>query len=241
MKELVYKNNSGKDVTTSLLIAETFGKEHKNVLRDIEALDCSTEFNALNFEPIEYFDSRNRSQKAFEITKDGFSFLVMGYTGGKAAQFKEQFIYEFNRREALLKNDEYILSRAFSILNEKTKLLEAELSESKKIIEIQAPKVDYYDAVINAAGLFPISKIAQQANMSAKKLNEILREKKVQRKVNGTWMLTAPYLNKGYANLKTYSYEDGLGQKRTSQQLQWTEKGKVFIMELLGLAKPAPV
>jgi phage antirepressor YoqD-like protein len=101
------------------------------------------------------------------------------------------------------------------------------------------PKVEYYDKVINSEGLFPITLIAQQVNMTARRLNEILKEKKIQRRVNGTWVLTATYLNKGYANLKTYTFEDSHGQKRTNQQLQWTEKGKAFIMEVLGLVSKA--
>jgi len=102
-EEIVITSPSGKDVTTSLIIAEVFGKEHYNVLRDIESLECSREFNALNFEVISYTDSQNRTQRAYEITKDGFSFLVMGYTGVKAAEFKELFINEFNKRDAMLR------------------------------------------------------------------------------------------------------------------------------------------
>ncbi|MHB1421115.1 MAG: Rha family transcriptional regulator [Bacillota bacterium] len=55
-------------------------------------------FNLHNFGEITYTDSRNREQKAYEITKDGFSFLVMGYTGEKAAQFKENFIKVFKQK-----------------------------------------------------------------------------------------------------------------------------------------------
>jgi Rha family phage regulatory protein len=235
--ELVYKNSNGKDVTTSLLVAETFGKRHDIVLRDIESLECSQEFNLLNFVEIEYKDQRNRTQKAYEMTKDGFSFLVMGYTGAKAAKFKETFIIEFNKREALLKNDDYILTRAFSIMTERNKLLEQELKAKDHVILIQAPKAEYYDKVISADGLFPISLIAQQIGMTARKLNEILKEKKVQRRVNGTWILNAKYVGMGYANLKTYTFQDNNGKDRTNQQLYWSEKGKAFILELLGYVK----
>lgn len=95
--ELVYKSKYGKALTTSLIVARVFGKEHKNVLRDIENLSCSETFNRLNFERITYKDARNREQTAYQMTKDGFSFLVMGYTGDKAGQFKETFINEFNK------------------------------------------------------------------------------------------------------------------------------------------------
>jgi len=85
--------------TTSLQVAKIFNKKHDNVLRDIEKLDVSEAFNRLNFEAITYHDSRNREQKMYQICKDGFVFLVMGYRGQAAAQFKEAYIQEFNRRE----------------------------------------------------------------------------------------------------------------------------------------------
>ena len=89
--ELVYKSKDGKALTTSLKIAEVFSKEHKNVMRDIENLSCSSNFNRLNFERITYKDARNRERQAYQMTKDGFTILVMGYTGAKAMAFKEGF------------------------------------------------------------------------------------------------------------------------------------------------------
>lgn len=56
----------------SLQVAEYFGKHHDKVVRDIEALDCSPEFNAANFGVIKYTDSRGRKQKAYAMTRDGF-------------------------------------------------------------------------------------------------------------------------------------------------------------------------
>ena len=66
-------------VCDSLQIAETFKKEHKNVIRDIECLDCSEQFRRLNFELSSYRNQQNKRQKKYLITKDGFTFLVMGY------------------------------------------------------------------------------------------------------------------------------------------------------------------
>ena len=79
--DLVRTNQQGNNITTSLIVAQVFGKEHAKVVRDIENLSCSSNFNAANFGVIEYNDSRGRIQRAYEMTKDGFSFLVMGYTG----------------------------------------------------------------------------------------------------------------------------------------------------------------
>ena len=115
MESLIITSESGKDVTTSLLIAKTFKKEHAKVLRDIENLNCSNEFSEANFGLTSYTDASNRQSKMYELTKDGFSFLVMGYTGEKAGEFKERFIFEFNKREALLKNDDFIVQKALSI------------------------------------------------------------------------------------------------------------------------------
>lgn len=93
---------SEKPAVSSLDVAETFGKEHKNVLRDIENIGCSEEFNRLNFEPISYVDVMNRTQKAYIMTRDGFTLLVMGYTGNLAMKFKEAYIRQFNAMESAL-------------------------------------------------------------------------------------------------------------------------------------------
>ncbi|WP_412612633.1 Rha family transcriptional regulator [Candidatus Pseudoruminococcus sp.] len=97
------KKNEEVLTTTSRDVAEVFGKEHKNVLRDIETLQCSEDFRKLNFEPTSYTDSWNRKQKEYIMTRDGFTLLVMGYTGEKAMQFKEAYIKAFNEMEKELK------------------------------------------------------------------------------------------------------------------------------------------
>ncbi|EIP2642360.1 Rha family transcriptional regulator [Salmonella enterica] len=90
---------NGRAVTTSVAVAEYFRKMHKDVLKKIDNLDCSTEFTERNFAPSEYTDSTGRTLPAYQITKNGFVFLVMGFTGKKAAAFKEAYIAEFDRME----------------------------------------------------------------------------------------------------------------------------------------------
>ena len=82
--------------TSSLKVAEAFGKRHDNVVRSIQSIECSQEFNALNFEAVEYLDKKGEKRTLWEMTKDGFMFLVMGFTGKKAAQVKEAYIKAFN-------------------------------------------------------------------------------------------------------------------------------------------------
>lgn len=92
--------HDGKAVTSSRSVSEYFRKLHKDVIRKIESLDCSPEFTGRNFTLSEYTDSTGRKLPMYEMTKDGFVFLVMGFTGKKAAAFKEAYIAEFNRMEA---------------------------------------------------------------------------------------------------------------------------------------------
>lgn len=93
---------NGRAVTSSLAVAEYFRKPHKDVLAKISRLDCSVEFTERNFSPSEYTDSTGRKLPMYQITKNGFVFLVMGFTGKKAAAFKEAYIAEFDRMEAEL-------------------------------------------------------------------------------------------------------------------------------------------
>ncbi|MDY6065310.1 MAG: Rha family transcriptional regulator [Finegoldia sp.] len=115
IKELVPMNDyglfaDGKEIARvdSRFVAEAFGKRHDNVVRDIEKIiepksGLSEEFIALNFEEINYADGRNRKQKAYALTRDGFTILVMGYTGKKAMRFKELYIRQFNEMEEFIK------------------------------------------------------------------------------------------------------------------------------------------
>jgi Rha family phage regulatory protein len=106
MDELVnlgVENQNGIPVVSSRKVAEVFGKEHKDVLKAIDNLDCSSDFNKRNFTPVKYKDKKGEQRREILMTRDGFVFLAMGFTGEKAAKFKEAYIAEFNRRGDELK------------------------------------------------------------------------------------------------------------------------------------------
>lgn len=110
---------NGQPVTTSLKVAEIFGKLHKNVLRDIQEKilpHVSSDFAQLNFEPSSYVNEQNKHQPMYYITRDGFTMVAMGYTGAKAMKFKEAYINEFNKMEAMLQkrrpNNEDLIDQA---------------------------------------------------------------------------------------------------------------------------------
>lgn len=100
--ENIVEIDEGGMFTTSLIVARAFEKEHFNVLRDIEKLECSEEFRAINFEAAEYEDAQGKMRPAYRLTRDGFAFLAMGFTGKKAAAWKEKFLEAFSAMERAL-------------------------------------------------------------------------------------------------------------------------------------------
>ena len=90
-------------VTTSKALAQIFGKEHKNVLQSIERLECGNDFRQLNFQPAKYKDEQGKRRPMYRLTRDGFAMIAFGFTGKKAAKFKEAFIKRFNDMEAWIK------------------------------------------------------------------------------------------------------------------------------------------
>ena len=94
---------AGQITATSLQVAEHFGKRHTHVLRSIRNLQVSEEFSRLNFGPRDYFDERGKVQPMYDISRDGFAMLAMGFTGKEAARWKEAYISTFNAMEAKLR------------------------------------------------------------------------------------------------------------------------------------------
>ena len=129
MKEMIPKDDYGifvdsKDTARvdSMFVAKFFEKKHSHVLRDIENLDCSDDFRQSNFGLTSYKDSQGKKQPRYAMTRDGFTFLAMGYRGEKAAKFKELYIKRFNEMEKFIKT---LVSarKEFPLLTENIKLL----------------------------------------------------------------------------------------------------------------------
>ena len=129
MKEMIPKDDYGifvdsKDTARvdSLFVAKFFDKKHSHVLRDIENLDCSDDFRQSNFGLTLYTDEQGKRRPRYAMTRDGFTFLAMGYRGEKAAKFKELYIKRFNEMEKFIKT---LVSarKEFPLLTENIKLL----------------------------------------------------------------------------------------------------------------------
>ncbi|MEM7209554.1 MAG: Rha family transcriptional regulator [Pseudomonadota bacterium] len=98
MNDIVLLKPSGEAFTTSILIAEKFGKRHDTVLRKIQNLP-QDDFTHRNFAVSEYVDESGRKNKVYEISRDGFAILAMRFTGNKAYEWQKKFLSAFNKME----------------------------------------------------------------------------------------------------------------------------------------------
>ena len=238
--ELVFIENN-RPVTDSLTVAETFGKNHKDVLRDIRNLECSQEFNQRNFAPIDYTDTQNRTYQKYLITQDGFSFLVMGYTGKEAARFKEMYIGEFNRMREQLNNPKLGLPQNYkealiALVGqvEKNEVLETEKLMLQQQVRELEPKASYLDRILQSKDTVSITQIAKDYGLTGQQLNQILHDEKVQYKQSGQWLLYQKYQDKGFTKSQTIDVLHNSGQRSVKMNTKWSQKGRLFIHELLG-------
>lgn len=104
MNDLVFKSEKGSVVTNSLLVAEKFGKEHKHVMECIRKLTAENSTVLTMFYKTTYLNTQNKEQPMYIMNRDGFSLLVMSFTGEKALKFKIAFIEAFNQMEEHIKS-----------------------------------------------------------------------------------------------------------------------------------------
>ena len=134
--------------------------------------------------------------------------------------------------DAVLENPDMLIKALLDLKKEREEKKRLELENAVKaqqIAEMQ-PKVSYYDIVLACPDLVTITQIAKDFGMSAKKLNQILKEKKIQFKQGKTWFLYQKYAEQGYTQSKTYLYDE---DSHTAMHTLWTQKGRLFIYELL--------
>jgi len=121
MNELV-KITNGKVTVNSKMVADVFGKNHRDVIRDVrDLIKKSGNFGERAFAPSSYKSLQNKDLPCFEITRDGFSLLAMGFTGVKAIEWKIKYINAFNEMERMLSGENSVmkqLNMAMKIMTE---------------------------------------------------------------------------------------------------------------------------
>lgn len=116
---------------------------------------------------------------------------------------------------------------------ERRKELETVVSVKDQQIAEMTPKAGYYDLILMNKDVMPISKIAKDYGMSAQRMNILLHEMGVQYKQGDIWLLYQQYAGEGYTHTKTDLYVDGEGEQHTKVRTCWTQKGRLFIYDLL--------
>ena len=179
--------------------------------------------------------------------RDGFSLLVMGFSGKKALDFKLAFITAFNKMEGIIKEQlPYKVPQTFR----EALLLAAEqqgkIEEQQRMLEVKeeqvsaltnkvaamTEKVSYLDQILQNKSTVTVTQIAQDYGVSAKALNKTLHEMGIQHKVNDQWILYAKYLTEGYVH-STLVEIPGLFGTRIKYNTEWTQKGRLFLYEEL--------
>ncbi len=224
----------GALMASSLGVAEHFEKRHADVLRAVEALECSPEFRERNFAFSKYRpDGQRRDYPYVLMTRDGFTFLVMGFTGKEAAVWKERYIAAFNAMEARVRqtaqinlNDPAQLVPLLTSYAQRTQVAEAKVEE-------MTPKVEAFD-------LLEASEGSQCPRVAAKVFGS--PERKFFRWLNsngwaymqgGTRLGYSEKIKAGYLEHKPHSYRvPETGEERTKVQLMITPKGMARLAQI---------
>lgn len=136
--------------------------------------------------------------------------------------------------------DSELLSRALLLAENKIKerdrhisVLEEKNARNAIELNLQAPKVRYFDEVLHSASTYTTTQIAKELGMSGRELNYRLKLLGVQFRQSGTWMLTARYQKEGYTRTHTHIWQNRNGETGTAMHTVWTERGRLFIHHLL--------
>lgn len=239
----------GQAVTTSLIVAREFDKEHRNVMRDIRELIqkgvLKNEQTPMFVEKLYVNEQNGQQYPMYLMNRDGFTLLAMGFTGERALEFKMKFLQAFNAMGQLLSSDEYILMRSQQImkrlndqLNQKVQMLEDRNALLEQENQELAPKAQYTDDVLQSNGTYTHSEMAKELNfrswvafIDACKKDGILFKHQ-----GGMYMLYAKYSGKGYMKTRTNTFSHKDGSIGTSVISVWTEAGRHFLHEHFNVA-----
>lgn len=199
--EALVKVENNQIVTDSRSVAEHFGKQHKNVLQTIENLAAENPATKFLFQKTT-FENRGKQYPMYLMNRDGFSLLVMGFTGTKALEWKLKYIEAFNAMERKLKEATYDSYMISDPVERAKKWIEEEKERQKLRAEnkVMLPKAEFYDTVANTESLFSMADVAKTLDMGMgrNKLFAFLRDKGILDKDNHPYQ---KYVDAGYMRL----------------------------------------
>lgn len=123
--------------------------------------------------------------------------------------------------------------QTISSLKDRCNFLGVQVVEQQKVIDELQPKASYYDMILQCKDLIATTVIAKDYGMSAKKFNSMLHDMGIQFKQGDTWVLYSKYQGNGYLKAKTHNYADSEGVQHSKEHSYWTQKGRLFLYDLL--------
>ena len=190
-------------------------------------------------------DAIGRQQDTILINESGLYSLILSSKLPNAKKFKRWVTSEVLPAirkhgvfavDAMLNDPDSMIAalQAYKEERQRRLLLESENAVQKQQLLEMKPKVSYYDVVINSPDLISITEIAKDYGWSAKRMNSVLNEKEIQYKQgNHIWILYQKYAEQGLTSTKTHAYLAGDGNTHTKVHTYWTQKGRLFIYDLL--------
>jgi anti-repressor protein len=171
-----------------------------------------------------------------ELTIDMAKELCMIQRTEKGKQCRRYFLdieKAWNSPEAVMARALQYANQQLSQARHQNKLLEGSIAVQHQQITEMKPKASYYDVVLNCKDLISTSAIAKDYGKSAIWMNRYLHEKGIQFKQGDIWLLYQKYAERGYTSTKTHSYLGTGGEQHTKVHTYWTQKGRLFIYELM--------
>ncbi|EHY92654.1 antirepressor [Staphylococcus saprophyticus subsp. saprophyticus KACC 16562] len=236
LQEIQIENNSELGpVVSSRTVAKELERTHKNVIRDLEQILESSNVSSLIIPSSYKVEGQKRSYKEYLITKDGFTLYMFNIQGHN--DFKMAYINKFNEMEQQIQNRlpgsyKEALTQLLETVEQKEKLELENNMNKQKIAEFE-PKASYLDTILNNKSLVTVGQIAKDYGMSAQALNKLLHDLKVQYKQSGQWLLYSNIQDKGYTHSSTTEIEHKDGSTSVRMNTKWTQKGRLFIYDLL--------
>lgn len=228
------KIENDRMITTSRIVADTFNKRHDHVLRDIDNIKKDVlNFGEMFFET-EAPDSYGRQQRIYEMTRDGFTLLTMGFTGSEALQWKVKYLEAFNTMESFWNSPEQIMARAHRIAEQTIASLEQKLQQKDFQIEAQKPKVLFADAVETSKTSILVGELAKIIcqngyQIGQKRLFQWLRENGYLMKA--TNLPTQRYIEQGLFEIKESTIQTPDGAVRITKTTKVTGKGQIYFVD----------
>ena len=190
-----------------------------------------------------FFDG-NQDKETIIINESGIYSLIISSKLPTAKKFKRWVTSEVLpsiRKHGMYATDELIANpdiaiAAFQALKEEREqrqLLQFECNKQKQIIGELKPKADYTDIILQSKSLVTVTQIAKDYGVSGTAMNEMLHRYGVQYKQGRQWLLYSKYHNNGFTHSETVTITHSDGRTGTVMNTKWTQKGRLFIYNLL--------